>query len=136
MIFQHTGQWVLDRSPHTGEPKTQTRRPAKRGDFIITTPGAPHDHTIVAVERNGRLLYEVGRTYAIQPGRGKHSLGRFRLLAIKHEQARGISEADARAEGFASPAAFQEIWTKLYGLFSEEWLCYALVIRNEGELHR
>jgi hypothetical protein len=132
MIFQHTAQWVLDRSPHTSEPKTQTRRPAKRDDIIITTLGDPHDRTIVAVERNGRLLYEVGRTYAIQPGRGKHGLGRFRLLAIKREQAKDISEADAHAEGFASPAAFQEIWLKLYGYASTEWLCYALVIRNES----
>ncbi len=128
MIFQHTVQWVLDRSPHTGEPKTQTRRPAKPGDIVITTPGDPHDHTIVAVERNGRLLYEVGRTYAIQPGRGKHELGRIRLLAIKREQAHSICKADARAEGFDSPDAFREIWVTLYGRAALDQPCYALVI--------
>jgi hypothetical protein len=138
MIFQRTYQWVLDRSPNTGKPKTQTRRLAKDGDIIITPSNHPLDHTarlsspksIFAVERNGRLLYEVGRTYAIQPGRGKHTLGRIRLRAIVREVAQEISEGDARAEGFASPAEFREVWIELYGRGELERLCYALVIER------
>ena len=85
---------------------------------------------IVSVERNRRLLYEVGRTYAVQPGRGKHALGRIRLRAIRREPAQDISEGDARAEGVASPAAFREIWIELYGRDALERLCYVLVIER------
>ena len=48
----------------------------------------------------GRLRWEVGRTYAVQPGRGKKAVGRIRLMSIRKEQVQEISEADAIAEGF------------------------------------
>jgi len=132
MIFQRTGQWVLDKSPNTGEPKTQTRRLAMPGDIITSSSGEPHDHTIFSVERNGRLLYDVGRTYAVQPGRGKHALGRIRLRAIRREPAQDISEDDARAEGFASPEAFRKVWIEMYGRDALERPCYVLVIERIG----
>ena len=129
MIFQHTAQWVLDKSPHTGRAKTQTRRPAKSGDHIVTA--SPHDNTIVAVERNGRLLYEVGRTYAVQPGRGKRSLGRIRLRGIRREERAGnIAQGDARAEGFATPDDFRSVWANLYNRDGLERPCYALQIEK------
>ena len=59
MIFAHTYQWIIDKSPHTGEQKNQTRRTANS-----LTP-----------------RYRVGKTYAIQPGRGKPAVGRIRILS-------------------------------------------------------
>ncbi len=123
MIFKETAQWVLDRSPHTGEPKTQTRRPARDGDCFRDLP-SPR-----AVFRRGRLLWEVGKVYSIQTGRGVKGTGHFRLLGIRFEKHTGdISAADARAEGFATPDAFREIWAKLYGRAALERPCYALTI--------
>ena len=73
--------------------KTQTRRERKPSDNPITRDGQ-----IVAVERNTRLLWEVGRSYAVQPGRGKSTIGRIWLTEIRCQKLQDISEADICAE--------------------------------------
>lgn len=63
MLFQNTWQWIILQSPYTGQPKTQTRRLAKQGDgYLLST----HNMRWRCVKRGGRILYEVGKTYAIQ----------------------------------------------------------------------
>ncbi len=76
--------------------KTQTRRMARAGDVVVCDAAGG----IIQVYRNRRLLYEVGRTYAYQPGRGKPARGHFELLSIREQGIREISDADVRAEGF------------------------------------
>jgi hypothetical protein len=74
--------------------KTVTRRPA-RGLCVCT--------------------YEVGRTYAVQPGRGKHALGRIRILATTGwERITDITDAEAVREGFADAQAFLARWREMY----------------------
>lgn len=73
--------------------KTNTRREKKPGDVAITKDGQ-----IVSVERNKRLLWEVERSYAVQPGRGKPSIGRIWLTEIRQQSLQDISEADICAE--------------------------------------
>ena len=46
-----------------------------------------------------RALYIVGRTYAVQPGRGKPAIGRIRITAIRQERLQEIDPRDAAAEG-------------------------------------
>lgn len=46
-----------------------------------------------------RRKWIVGRTYAIQPGRGKEAVGRFLLTGIRRERLQDISGEDAQAEG-------------------------------------
>ncbi len=72
MIFQHTWQQVLDGT------KTQTRRVCDAGKMC---------------------KYDVGKTYSVQPGRGKKGVGRIRILGIHNGPLQEISEKDARAEG-------------------------------------
>lgn len=48
---------------------------------------------------HSRLKWEVGRTYAVCPGRGKHQVARIRLLGIRDERIQDISYDDIRAEG-------------------------------------
>lgn len=48
---------------------------------------------------NYRLKWQVGRTYAVQPGRGKAAIGRIRITAIRKERVQDITEEDAFAEG-------------------------------------
>jgi hypothetical protein len=98
VIFKETWRWVLDKSPHTGEPKTQTRRRGKR-------------------------KYKVGGIYAVQPGRGKTGKGFIRILDSWEERVPlfpaglNIEKAHrfARAEGFLDVGHFWSLWTKLYG---------------------
>lgn len=69
--------------------KTQTRREKHPGDTAIMKDGK-----IVAVERNKRLLWEIGRSYAVQPGRGKPGIGRVWLTEIRGQNLWDISDKD------------------------------------------
>jgi hypothetical protein len=46
-----------------------------------------------------RLKWEVGRTYAVCPGRGKHQVARIHLLGIRSEKIQDISYEDIGKEG-------------------------------------
>jgi hypothetical protein len=103
MIFAYTLEQVLQ------QQKSQTRRLAK-----------PHEHltalgAFARVEIPGkRVIYQVGKSYAVQPGRGKKSVARIIITAIRRENVETISEADALAEGFASREAFIETWRTIH----------------------
>lgn len=125
MIFQHTHEWIFAPSPHTGELKTQTSRIVKPGDFENHWHlGGDDDLTLNEVCRGARGVYTVGKTYAVQPGRGKPSIGRVRITNIRREDRREISQEDARAEGFASPMGFLQTWVQM-----RDKSAYALVER-------
>lgn len=101
--------------------KTMTRREAKPWEWLSVLPNGSK-----AVFHRGRVKWEVGKTYAIQPGRGVAAIGRFTLLDIRRERVQDISEADAKAEGveplrvFATgellyKPAFAYLWNEING---------------------
>lgn len=122
MIFRQWWQ-VLDGS------KTQTRRIVKANELASGSRGGgrPEIHAVwidtrgthdkrfeyhgfiraplVILEELYRLKWAVAqgffvdKTYAVQPGRGKKAVGRFRLKGIRKEKVQDISEKDAIAEG-------------------------------------
>jgi hypothetical protein len=90
--------------------KTQTRRLVKNGEkcFDGITVSATWVHKIMGASPTDHRTWapyygkwQVGRTYAVQPGRGKKAIGRFRLLDIRREYLQDISHNDALAEGFS-----------------------------------
>lgn len=96
--------------------KTQTRRVVKPGEQIVVDATAP-DVPVAILDARGRVKWRVGQTYALQPGRGKAGIGvriRVKRLALDYD-ARQISEADARAEGFRSREEFLETWIAING---------------------
>jgi len=121
MIFQHTWQQVL-----TGE-KTQTRRLVKpvhcawSNEFDIE--GQPIDITDVRIVYEEsyatREVWRVGKTYAVQPGRGKKAVGRIRITAIRREALQDVSCDDALQEG-AYPYG-RGIWSTAVEEFAELW---------------
>lgn len=110
MIFQHTSEWIFGVSPHTGEPKTQTSRLKKSLEQLGELPTGE-----ICVEKWQRYRvwlpkWVVGRNYAVQPGRSLKGIGKFRILHIEEGDARTITPEQARAEGFASPTHFLQLW--------------------------
>lgn len=89
--------------------KTRTRRQRLPSDMAVDVydmtgwNGAMKevagDCEFLLVRRNGRLLWEVGRTYAMKPGRTKKSVGRILLLGIRSEKVGDITKEDAIDEG-------------------------------------
>ncbi len=86
--------------------KTQTRRVVNPKERIFISD--PKYHTVTT---DGRVKWQVGCTYAIQPGRGKKAVGRIKLLSIRQERLQNISDDDCLAEGIF----------KHYGHYS--WAC-------------
>lgn len=86
MIFAHTWEKVL-----SGK-KSQTRR-LRLPDY--NTP------------------YRVGKTYAVQPGRGQKAVGRIEIVSIRQEDVRHISQEDVIAEGY-DRLGFFLTWTKMH----------------------
>lgn len=102
MIFQHTINKVLRKE------KTQTRRPVMiYHDFNVLD-------SLVWDTVTHRTIYQIGKTYAAQPGRGKPAVARIRITGIKREDVRGISDEDVRAEGFDSYAEFIITWCQMH----------------------
>jgi len=92
MIFQETWEWVIGVSPYTGEPKTETRR----------------------LWVSNETIYHIGQVYAVQPGRGKTSVGRIRILdKWRDMDVRDIDATALRREGFDCPERFLWTWCKL-----------------------
>lgn len=118
MIFQHTWEKVL-----SGE-KTQTRRIVKPHDYINRWHlNGDDDCTINEIltprkkptkYETSRNVYLLGKTYAVQPGRGQKAIAHIEITDIRHEDVRCISDEDARAEGFDSPLDFLAKWTQMH----------------------
>jgi len=103
--------------------KTRTWRPYKDGEYAVRNSA---DDIMLVRNRKQHIKWIVGRDYAVQPGRGKHAIGRHRITRIRHEQAGAISEADAIAEGFDDVQGFIDSLTALYGEWTPEQPGWAL----------
>lgn len=115
MLFQHSLDLVL-----SGR-KTQTSRVVAPNDAAERG----RDGKIEAVKSNRRDKYRVGKTYAVQPARGKPAVARIRLLAIERKQVRDTTTEQAQAEGVASREAFFEMWRVVHRtdrLDADVWL--------------
>jgi hypothetical protein len=56
-----------------------------------------------------------GREYAVCPGRGKHAIGRVRIVSIRQERLGRLDTADARREGFAGGTEFVAAFEAING---------------------
>lgn len=105
MIFQHTLPQVLSRN------KTQTRRVVTANHEAVRDK----NNNIIVVTSNGRIKWQVGQTYAVQPGRGKPQVARIKITGLDMEPVTAISEADAIAEGYETRQEFFDTWVKING---------------------
>jgi len=113
MIFAHTLQQVL-----CGE-KSQTRRLVKQEECFDASLGR-------VVRAGKRTVYKIGKSYSVQPNRGKKGVARIELVNLRKEPVSAITHADALAEGFASRDEFLATWRSIHGqnadLSHEVWV--------------
>lgn len=93
--------------------KTNTRRIVRDGDRavnIVIEYLPKRWRYEKAVHRGNRVLWETGRTYAVQPGRGKKALGRLLLKDMRRERLQYITAGGVRAEGIRRGFAIGGEW--------------------------
>lgn len=72
------------------------------------------------VKPNQGCRYCPGRTYAVQPGRGKKGVARIKVHSIRREKWADISTYDAAAEGFADHAPPRDgFWQYIFALYPD-----------------
>jgi len=108
MIFAHTLDKVLSAK------KWQTRRLIKPKEKLCLEEALFGNYSFVRASGN-RKVYEVGKSYAVQPNRGKKAVARIVITGIRREPVRAITEQDARAEGFSSRQDFLATWRAIHG---------------------
>lgn len=122
MIFAHTLEKVIQGK------KWQTRRIIKPDEYFDSSNQS-------VMKMNNRTMYKIGKSYAVQPNRGKKSVARIQLTGVRKERVDDITENDAQAEGFTSRAEFIDQWHTIHGqdadLSCEVWvfefeLCFVL----------
>jgi hypothetical protein len=96
MLFLHTWKYVI-----SGQ-KTQNRRLVQEGDYALVDEADP-DRPILKVIRTAdagvpKPLYEVGKTYSVQPGLAKKTVGNIKLTAIRRERLQDLTEAEILKE--------------------------------------
>lgn len=105
--------------------KTQTRRPSKDNESIDYIMVQKRHGNVVQKRlatqhhnKKGDLVlktkYRIGKTYALQPGRGKPSIGRRILIKdIFKQKLLEISPSQAEKEGFESIDGFLRYFYKI-----------------------
>ncbi len=112
--------------------KTQTRRRVKKGDTYLRSSNGSECTSVGTVAGVGR--YTVGGTYAVQPGRGKKSVGRIEITKIRHEKVSDISDSDLKAEGGYTRDEYLALWRKMYNVDPQTAMCWVLdfkVVKDE-----
>ena len=120
--------------------KTATWRPKKDGEIVYTDC---RKNAIIGVWPGGRWRWRVGRTYAVQPGRGKKSLGRIEITSIEECCPCVIGDIGLRWEGFRGTpdemyAEFRAVLERLYPQHKGDvmqmpgyWIKFRLVEQEE-----
>ena len=96
MLFVSTWKFVV-----SGQ-KTRTRKLVQEGDYATfdeTDPNQPICQVIRTADAGvPKVLYEVGKTYSVQPGLAKKTVGNIKLTAIRRERLQDITEEEALKE--------------------------------------
>lgn len=70
----------------------------------------------------------IGSDYAVCPGRGKHAIGRTRVVSVDLMPLGHLTDEEAQREGFASPAAFEEAFARINGAYDVDVLVWRVAL--------
>lgn len=75
----------------------------------------------------GGCSLQVGRDYAVCPGRGKNAIGRVRIIRATLEPLALLNyDQEARREGFDDVEAFEAAWRSINGAYDPESLVWRI----------
>lgn len=95
------------------------------------TRRVPSDNPRSPWSRHGCKL-KVDGCYAVQPGRSQHSLGRVWVQSVDLVPLGRLTAEEARAEGFASPADFERVWSAMHGGYDPALEVWRVEFRRAG----
>lgn len=72
------------------------------------------------VQDGKKPRYHAGKSYAVQPGRGKPAVGRITVTDVQLAYLGDIDLRDAKREGFRTRQEFVDYWTGLHGRFDPD----------------
>lgn len=118
--------------------KTQTRRLVKPREVSrdgYKTVAKSWAHVVLGITGYRTWVpyypkWQVGRTYAVQPGRGRKAIGRIRITAIRREHLQDMSANDAITEGLmpgglygqtCALTRFTLLWDSIYTKLGTRW---------------
>jgi hypothetical protein len=93
--------------------------------------GAKTQYRLPARRDEDRCRFQVGKSYAVQPGRGRAARGRVLVTAVRLGLAGDVTFEDARAEGFRTRDEWRAAWVRLH---DRAWLEQRCAYSAEGEL--
>lgn len=76
---------------------------------------------------------QVGKTYAVCPGRGKHAIGRVEITRVSRVRLDLLTPSAALKEGFRSPAEFKTAWKAINGNYDMLALVWRVEFRVADE---
>ena len=82
------------------------------------------------------LHYKEGRTYAVQPGRGKKAVPDIRIRIVRKREEIppfNITDDDAIAEGGYTPEEYEALYLSLYPKSALRWVLTFEVVKCEQE---
>lgn len=74
----------------------------------------------------------VNRDYAVCPGRGKPALGRIVVTEVRLERLGHLDDDEARREGFASAAAFEQAFADMHGRYDPDVRVWRVEFRPQS----
>lgn len=78
------------------------------------------------IHEHGRCRYEPGKSYAVQPGRGKLAICRITIIEVRSERLGDISLKDVKREGFVTTGEFFDYWQALHGSVDHDRMVWVL----------
>lgn len=73
-----------------------------------------------------RCLYRPGQIATVNPGRGVPNIGRIRILSVEQGVLGWLTDAEARAEGFADAETFERGFSAINGGYDPDLRVYVL----------